>query len=220
MQGMSQNRSRGMLYNCTRIARSAITPHFDRIVGGKMIKETFIETEARMKSTILSLEEDLSTIRTGRASPSLVEHLLVDYYGAPTPMMQLASISIPEPRVIMIRPFDPSTMKTIEKAILASELGLTPNNDGKVIRLNLPVLTEQRRKDLVKMVHTRLEEARVSTRNIRRDVLKDIREFEKEKLISEDDLKRGEEDLQKLTDKTIQNIDGVGFKKEKEIMEV
>lgn len=185
-----------------------------------MIKETFIETESRMKSTIQSLEEDLSTIRTGRASPSLVEHLPVDYYGAPTPLMQLASISVPEPRVLMIRPFDPSTMKTIEKAILASELGLTPNNDGKVIRLNLPVLTEQRRKDLVKMVHTRLEEARVSTRNIRRDVLKDIREFEKEKLISEDDLKRGEEDLQKLTDKTIQTIDGVGFRKEKEIMEV
>jgi ribosome recycling factor len=220
MQGMSQNRPRGMLYNCTRISISAITPHFDMYVGGKMIKETFIETESRMKSTIQSLEDDLSTIRTGRASPSLVEHLPVDYYGAPTPMMQLASISIPEPRVIMIRPFDPSTMKTIEKAILASELGLTPNNDGKVIRLNLPVLTEQRRKDLVKMVHTRLEEARVSTRNIRRDVLKDIREFEKEKLISEDDLKRGEEDLQKLTDKTIQTIDGVGLKKEKEIMEV
>jgi ribosome recycling factor len=189
-------------------------------VGGKMIKETMAETDARMKSTIQSLEEDLSAIRTGRASPALVEHLPVDYYGVPTPLMQLASINVPEPRVLMIRPFDPSTMKTIEKAILASELGLTPNNDGKVIRLNLPVLTEQRRKDLVKVVHARLEEARVSTRNIRRDVLKDMREFEKEKLISEDDLKRGEEDLQKLTDKTIQTIDGVGAKKEKEIMEV
>jgi ribosome recycling factor len=185
-----------------------------------MIKETMIETDSRMKSTIQSLDEDLSTIRTGRASPSLVEHLPVDYYGAPTPLMQLASISVPEPRVLMIRPFDPSTLKTIEKAILASELGLTPNNDGKVIRLNLPIPTEQRRKDLVKMVHARLEEARVSTRNIRRDVLKDMREFEKEKLISEDELKRGEEDLQKLTDKNIQIIDSVGIKKEKEIMEV
>jgi len=185
-----------------------------------MIKETIAESDLRMKSTVQSLEEDLSAIRTGRASPALVEHLSVDYYGAPTPLMQLASISVPEPRVLMIRPFDPSTMKAIEKAILASELGLTPNNDGKVIRLNLPVLNEQRRKDLVKLVHARLEEARVSCRNIRRDVLKDLREFEKEKLISEDDLKHGEEDLQKLTDKTIQIIESVGVKKEKEIMEV
>jgi len=185
-----------------------------------MIKETIAESDLRMKSTIQSLEEDLSAIRTGRASPALVEHLSVEYYGAPTPLMQLASISVPEPRVLMIRPFDPSTMKAIEKAILASELGLTPNNDGKVIRLNLPVLNEQRRKDLVKLVHARLEEARVSCRNIRRDVLKDLREFEKEKLISEDDLKRGEDDLQKLTDKTIQIIESVGIKKEKEIMEV
>ncbi|HEX7557270.1 MAG TPA: ribosome recycling factor [Leptolinea sp.] len=185
-----------------------------------MIKETIAESDHRMKAAIQSLEEDLSAIRTGRASPTLVEHLAVDYYGAPTPLMQLASISVPEPRVLFIRPFDPSTMKTIEKAILASELGLTPNNDGKAIRLNLPVLTEQRRKDLVKVVHTRLEEARISTRNIRRDVLKDLRELEKEKLISEDDLKRGEEELQKITDKTIQNMDNVGIKKEKEIMEV
>lgn len=185
-----------------------------------MIKETIAETEQRMKSTIQALEDDLAAIRTGRASPALVEHLPVDYYGAPTPLMQLASISVPEPRVLMIRPFDPSTMKTIEKAILASELGLTPNNDGKVIRLNLPVLTEQRRKDLVKVVHSRLEEARVSARNIRRDVLKDLRDFEKEKMISEDELKNGEEEMQKLIDKIIQNIDAVGVKKEKEIMEV
>jgi len=185
-----------------------------------MIKETIAETEARMKSTIQALEDDLSGIRTGRASPALVEHLPVEYYGAPTPLMQLASISVPEPRVLMIRPFDPSTMKHIEKAILASELGLTPNNDGKAIRLNLPVLTEQRRKELVKVVHTRLEEARVSARNIRRDVLKDMREFEKEKLISEDELKRGEEELQRSTDRTIQSIDMVGVRKEKEIMEV
>jgi ribosome recycling factor len=185
-----------------------------------MIKETMAETDARMKHTIQSLEDDLSAIRTGRASPAIVEHLPVDYYGVPTHLMQLASISVPEPRVLLIRPFDPATLKAVEKAILASDLGLTPNNDGKAIRLNLPVLTEQRRKDLVKMVHARLEEARVSSRNIRRDVLKDLREFEKEKLISEDDLKRGEDDLQKLTDKTIQIIETVGFKKEKEIMEV
>ncbi|NMB54736.1 MAG: ribosome recycling factor [Leptolinea sp.] len=185
-----------------------------------MIKESIAETDLHMKGTIQALEEDLSAIRTGRASPALVEHLSVDYYGAPTPLMQLASISVPEPRVLMIRPFDPSTLKSIEKAILASELGLTPNNDGKVIRLNLPVLTEQRRKDLVKVVHARLEEARVSIRNIRRDSLKDMRDFEKEKMISEDNLKRGEEELQKLTDKMIETIDAVGIKKEKEIMEV
>jgi ribosome recycling factor len=185
-----------------------------------MIKETIAESDQRMKSTIQALEEDLSTIRTGRASPALVEHMPVDYYGAPTPLMQLASISVPEARVLMIKPFDPSTVKTIEKAILASELGLTPNNDGKVIRLNLPMLTEQRRKDLAKQVHTRLEEARVSARNIRRDVMKDLKEFEKEKLISEDELKHAETEMQKLTDKTIEMIDLVGVKKEKEIMEV
>jgi ribosome recycling factor len=185
-----------------------------------MIKESIAETDLHMKNTIQALEEDLSAIRTGRASPALVEHLPVDYYGAPTPLMQLASINVPEPRVLMIRPFDPSSLKAVEKAILASELGLTPNNDGKVIRLNLPIPTEQRRKDLVKVVHSRLEEARVATRNIRRDALKDMRDFEKEKLISEDDLKRGEDELQKLTDKMIQIIDAVGVKKEKEIMEV
>jgi ribosome recycling factor len=185
-----------------------------------MIKETIKEAESRMKGAIQSLEEDLQAIRTGRASPALVEHLLVEYYGAPTPMMQLANISIPEPRGLLIRPYEPSSLKLIEKAILASDLGLTPNNDGKVIRLNLPVLTEQRRKDLVKMVHARLEEARVSVRNVRRDVLKDMREYEHEKLVSEDDLKRGEDELQKLTDKVIEQIDAVGDKKQKEIMEV
>jgi ribosome recycling factor len=185
-----------------------------------MIKETIAESEQRMKSTIQALEEDLSTIRTGRASPALVEHMPVEYYGAPTPLMQLASISVPEARVLLIKPFDPSSIKTIEKAILASELGLTPNNDGKVIRLNLPMLTEQRRKDLAKQVHTRLEEARVSARNIRRDVMKDLKDFEKEKLISEDDLKHAEAEMQKLTDKTIDMVDMVGVKKEKEIMEV
>jgi len=185
-----------------------------------MIKETIAESDQRMKSTIQALEDDLSTIRTGRASPALVEHMPVDYYGAPTPLMQLASISVPEARVLMIKPFDPSSIKTIEKAILASELGLTPNNDGKVIRLNLPMLTEQRRKDLAKQVHTRLEEARVSARNIRRDVMKDLKEFEKEKLISEDELKHAEAEMQKLTDKTIDTVDMVGVKKEKEIMEV
>jgi ribosome recycling factor len=185
-----------------------------------VIKETIKEAEIRMKGAIQALEEDLSGIRTGRASPALVERLHVEYYGMPTPLMQLATISVPEARVIMIRPFDATSLKAIEKAILVSELGLTPNNDGKVIRLNVPPLTEERRRDLVKVVHARLEEARVAIRNVRRDLIKDLREFEKEKLISEDDLKKAEEELQKLTDKEIQNIDLIGIHKEKEIMEV
>lgn len=185
-----------------------------------VIKETIKEAETRMKGAIQSLEDDLSGIRTGRASPAIVERLHVEYYGMPTPLIQLATISVPEARVILIRPFDTASLKTIEKAILASELGLTPNNDGKAIRLNLPPLTEERRRDLVKLVHSRLEESRIAVRNVRRDLIKDLREFEKEKMISEDDLKKAEEELQKLTDRQIQAIDGVGTHKEKEIMEV
>jgi ribosome recycling factor len=185
-----------------------------------MIKETIKEAETRMKGAIQSLEEDLAGIRTGRASPALVERLMVEYYGMPTPLMQLATINIPEARQILIRPFDAASLKAVEKAILASELGLTPNNDGKTIRLNIPPLTEERRRDLVKVVHSRLEESRIAVRNVRRDLIKDLREFEKEKLISEDDLKKAEEELQKLTDKFVQNIDAVGSHKEKEIMEV
>ncbi|HEY9074971.1 MAG TPA: ribosome recycling factor [Anaerolineaceae bacterium] len=185
-----------------------------------MIKETLKDAEARMKSAIQALEESLATIRTGRASPALVERLPIDYYGMPTPLMQLATISVPEPRVLMIRPFDPSTLKTIERSILASDLGLTPNNDGKVVRLNIPPLTEERRRSLVKIVHGRLEDAHVAIRNIRRDLVKDLRDFEKEKMISEDDLKEGEEGLQRLTDQYIAQVDIVGSRKEKEIMEV
>ena len=185
-----------------------------------MVKESIKEAETRMKGAIQALEDDLSGIRTGRASPALVERLHIEYYGMPTPLMQLATISIPEARAILIRPFDATSLKAIEKAILASELGLTPNNDGKVIRLNVPPLTEDRRRDLVKVVHGRLEESRVAVRNVRRDLMKDLREFEKEKMISEDDLKKAEEELQKLTDKHVQQIDSIGVHKEKEIMEV
>ncbi len=185
-----------------------------------MIKDALKDAEHRMQGAVEALEEDLGGIRTGRASPALVEKLLVDYYGVPTPLMQLASISVPEPRQLLIRPFDPSTLKNIERAILQSDLGLTPNNDGKTIRLILPVLTEERRRDLVKMVHQRVEEARVAVRNVRRDVIRDLREFEHEKLISEDERKRGEDDLQKLTDRFIEQISEVGERKEKEIMEV
>jgi ribosome recycling factor len=173
-----------------------------------------------MRGAITSLENDLSGIRTGRASPALVERLNVEYYGASTPLIQLASITIPEPRIIMIRPFDASTMRAIERSIMASELGLTPNNDGKVIRLNIPPLTEERRRDLVRLVNNRAEEARVAIRNVRRDLMKDLREFEHEKLISEDDRKQGEEELQKLTNAWVERVDDTIDRKQREIMEV
>src|SRR5512142_2082897 len=173
-----------------------------------------------MQGAIKNLGDDLAGIRTGRANPALVERLSINYYETLTPLMQLASISVPEPRSLMIKPFDATTLKEIEQAIQASDLGLTPNSDGKVIHLNLPPLTEDRRHDLVKQVHTRLEDTRVAIRNIRRDSHNDLREFEKEKLISEDDLKSGEEELQKLTDKHIEEVAELGKRKEVEIMEV
>ncbi len=185
-----------------------------------MIKDALIDAEERMKGAITALGNDLATVRTGRASPALVERLDVEYYGTPTPLQQLATISAPEPRLLTIKPFDPSSLKEIERAILASELGLTPNNDGKLIRLSIPALTEERRRQLTKVVHHRLEEARVAVRNIRRSIHEDLREFEKEKLISEDDLERGEHDLQKLTDKYIEKVDELGQRKEAEIMEI
>jgi ribosome recycling factor len=135
-------------------------------------------------------------------------------------LMQLANISVPEPRSLLIRPFDPTTLKAIERAIQVSELGLTPNNDGKVIRLNIPLLTEERRHELVKIVHSRLEETRVAIRNTRRDMLKDLKEFEHEKLISKDDLETAEEEMQKLTDRMIAQVEEIGEHKEKDIMEV
>jgi ribosome recycling factor len=185
-----------------------------------VIKESIKEAENHMKTAIQSLEDHLATIRTGRATPALVERIPVEYYGTPTPMMQLASISVPEPRQLLIKPFDPSSIKAIEKAIQISEVGLTPNNDGKVIRLNLPPLTEERRRELAKVVHGLLEEGRVAIRNVRRDMIKDLRDYEHEKLISEDELKDAEEELQKLTDKYIADIETLGSRKEKEIMEV
>jgi len=185
-----------------------------------VIKEILKEAETRLHSALQPLDEDLGGIRTGRATPALVERLHVEYFGSPTPLMQLASISVPEPRSLLIKPFDASTLKGIERAILTSDLGLTPNNDGRQIRLNLPALTEDRRHELVKVVHHRLEECRISVRNVRRDLHNEIRDFEKEKLISKDDLERGEEELQKVTDHWIEEINKRGVKKELEIMEV
>lgn len=185
-----------------------------------MIKDTLREAVERMQTALNNLEEDLSGIRTGRASPSLVERLPVDYYGTNTPMIQLASVSVPEPRQLLIRPFDPTSLKDLERAIMASDLGLTPNSDGKVIRLTLPQLTEERRRELVRVVHNRMEETRVKIRNVRRDLIRDLREFEKEGLISEDECERGEKEMQELTDKMNEKVDQIGERKEKEIMEV
>jgi ribosome recycling factor len=185
-----------------------------------MVQDALNEANVRMSGSVRSLEEDLGTIRTGRASPALVEKLSVMYYDNPTPLMQLATISAPEPRLLTIRPFDPASLKDIERAIMTSDLGLTPNNDGKMIRLNIPPLTEERRHDLVKIVRNRTEEARVAVRNVRRDVLNDLREFEHEKLISEDELKRGENDLQKVTDRFVDDINNIGSRKESEVLEV
>jgi len=185
-----------------------------------MIKELLREAEVRMKRAVEALNEDLRVLRTGRASPALVERLEVEYYGTPTPLSQLASISVPEPRLLAIRPWDPSALPAIERAILASDLGLTPNNDGHIIRLPIPRLTEERRRDLVRIVRSRVEEGRVAVRNVRRDVLSDLRDFEREGLISEDNFYRAREDLQELTDKYIEQINESGRAKEAEIMEV
>lgn len=185
-----------------------------------MIDDVLSECKQKMHASVEALKDDLSVIRTGRATPALVEKLLVEYYGQPTPLIQLASISVPEPRQLLIRPFDASCLNDIEKAVYTSELGLTPNNDGKVVRLNLPVLTEDRRKEIVKTVQGRVEDARISVRNSRRDAIKDLRDIESEKLISQDDLERGEKDVQKLTDDIIETIDTIGETKEKEVLEV
>jgi len=184
-----------------------------------MVQDALAEAQTRMKGAISSFDDDLASIRTGRASPTLVDRLSVEYYGNPTPLMQLATISAPEPRLLTIRPFDPASIKDIERAIMSSDLGLNPNNDGKLIRLSIPPLTEERRLELVRVVKNRAEEGRVAVRNVRRDTQNDLRDFEREKMISEDELKRGEDDLQKLTDQHIDLINEIGERKETEVLE-
>jgi len=185
-----------------------------------VLKEVMQDARDHMEKTGEALHSDLRAIRTGRASPALVERLPVEYYGTPTPLNQLAGISAPEPRMLMIRPWDKNTIGIIEKGILKSDLGLNPTNDGQVIRLIIPQLTEERRRDLSRMVAKRVEEARVAARNIRRDAIDMLREMEKEKLISEDELYDGREEAQKLTDDFIRQFDEIGKAKEAEIMEV
>jgi ribosome recycling factor len=184
-----------------------------------MIKETLQDAREHMEKTIEALHTDLRAIRTGRASPALVERVQVEYYGVPTPMNQLAGITVPEPRLLVIRPWDRNTIGIIEKAILKSDLGLNPSNDGQVIRLIIPQLTEERRRELSKQVAKRVEEARVSARNIRRDAIDMLRDLEKEKMISEDELFEARDKAQELTDDFIKQIDEVGKAKEAEILE-
>jgi ribosome recycling factor len=185
-----------------------------------MIRDLLKETEDRMKGAVISLEGDLAAFRTGRANPHLVDRVMVEMYGVEMPLNQMAVVSVPEPQQIAIRPYDAHALSAIERAIMKSDLGIMPNNDGKIVRLNIPRLTEERRRDLRKLVGKRVEEAKVAVRNVRRDTLNDLRDFEKEKMITEDDLHRGIDDLQELTDKYIKQIDEIGVAKEAEIMEV
>ena len=180
----------------------------------------FNELEERMNKTLSVLEENLSEIRAGRANPAILNKITVDYYGVPTPINQVAGISVPEARLIVIQPWDGSILKEIEKAILASDIGLNPNNDGKVIRLAFPELTEERRKDLVKDIKKIAEDAKVAIRSIRRDGMDEAKSMQKESLITEDDLKKAEDQIQKLTDKKIAQIDEMLSKKENDIMSI
>jgi len=174
----------------------------------------------KMQKAVSHLKEDLSSIRTGRAAPALLNRVTVEYYGTPVPLQQLASMSVPEPRTLMVQPFDKTALVAIEKAIQTSDLGITPSNDGNVIRLAFPPLTEERRKDLVKQVHARAEDGRVAVRNVRRHHKDEMEKLEKEHEISEDDLKRAEKELQKLTDQHVAEIDEIQRHKEQELMEV
>jgi ribosome recycling factor len=186
----------------------------------QVIADVLSDAESKMQKAVEVLSKDLAGVRTGRASPSLVDRLSVEYYGTATPLNQLANVAVPEPRLLVIQPWDKTALAAIEKAILKSDLGLTPSSDGKVIRLAIPPLTEERRRDLVKISRRRVEEARVAVRNVRREAHDDLRDLEKEKLISEDEFRRANEQLQKLTDAMIDQVDQVGQKKEAEILEV
>ncbi len=185
-----------------------------------MVRELLQEAELRMRGAIGSLESDLQTFRTGRASPHLLDRIEVDMYGVEMPLNQLATISVPEPQQLAVRPYDDNSLTPIEKAILKSDLGITPNNDGKIIRLNIPRLTEERRRDLSRLVGKRVEDAKVAIRNVRRDTLNDMREFKDEKIISENQFFISQEDLQELTDSYTKQVDELGQRKEAEIMEV
>jgi ribosome recycling factor len=185
-----------------------------------MLAEITKKAEKRMKKSLDSTKEDLDSIRTGRARPSLVENIIVDYYGSATPLQQMAKIVAPEPRQLVVEPYDKNVIENIEKAIMKENLGLTPNNDGNVIRINIPKLTEERRKELVKILHEKSEKGKVNIRNIRQNIKEELEDLEDEGEISEDNYYRGLDNLQELTDDYCDKIDDIVDKKEEEIMKV
>ena len=185
-----------------------------------MIDSIYQEARDKMGEAVVALNNELKKVRTGRASLNILDGIRVDYYGTQTPLNQMASLSVPESRLITIQPWDVTVIGAIEKAILKSNIGLTPSNDGKLIRISIPPLTEERRRDLSKQVHSRTEEARIAIRNIRRDEINDLREMERESMISEDDLHRGQDKIQEKTDAYIKRADEIMREKEEEIMTI
>lgn len=183
-------------------------------------KEILDQAKVKMDKTIVVLQNNMQAIRAGRANPKLLDRITVDYYGTPTPLNQIGNVTVPEARMLVIKPWEKTMLKAIEKAIQTSDLGLNPNNDGEVIRLIFPELNAERRKDLTKQVKKGAEEAKVAVRSIRRDAIEQVKKLKKDSLITEDDQRKAEEDAQKLTDKAIKEIDNVAAAKEKEIMEV
>ena len=184
------------------------------------IETAMRDAEHKMDQALTHMKDDLAGIRTGRAAPAVLNRVTVEYYGTPVPLNQLAGVTVPEPRMLQVQPFDKGAIASIEKAIMTSDLGITPNNDGNVIRLAFPPLTEERRKELVKQVHHRAEEGRVAVRNVRRHAKDEMEKLEHDGAISEDDLARAEKDLQKLTDRFVAEIDQIQGHKEQELMEV
>jgi ribosome recycling factor len=184
------------------------------------VEETLRDAEHKMKAALSVTQDELASIRTGRANPKLLDRITVEYYGTPVPLNQLASFSVPEPRMLVVQPFDKAAITNIERAILSSDLGLTPSNDGNLIRLAFPTLTEERRRDLIKVAKERGEDGRVSIRNVRRHSKESMERLEREHGISEDELKRAERELQRLTDQYVAEIDKILDHKEKELLEV
>ncbi len=185
-----------------------------------MLDDVYADAQDRMQKTLENLEQEYRRLRTGRASVSLVDGIRVEYYGTATPLSQLATLTVPEPRTIMIQPWDQSVIGDVEKAILKSELGLNPHNDGKIIRISIPPLTQERRKELVKVIKKKAEETKVAMRNVRRDANEMLKDLRKEKTISEDEQFKGQDETQKITDEFIKKVDGVYAAKEKEILEI
>lgn len=184
------------------------------------VKEIYSTHEDKMKKALDVLRKEYGSLRAGRATPALLEKVMVDYYGTPTPVNQVANVSVPEPRIIVIQPWEKTMLTAIDKAIQKSDLGLMPNSDGTVIRLSIPQLTQERRTEIVKVIHKKAEECRVAIRNLRRDANDSVKKGEKDKVVSEDEAKKGQDEIQKLTDKYIKEVDHIMAVKEKEIMEV